>query len=437
MPPKTRYAHSYEPWGVLRGVFTGPVSRADEVLVAGPAGTGKSRACIEKMHLCALKYEGMKGTMVRRTNVSLAATGLVTYREHVAAEAIKAGLVKWFGGSKSEPPAWRYVNGSSITVGGMDDPTKIMSTEYDLAYAQEATELRVKDWEAITTRLRNGRMPYQQLIADCNPDAPFHWLKVRCDEGQTALLNSRHEDNPVYFARGGQLTERGRAYIAKLDALTGVRYRRLRRGEWAAAEGQVYEQWDSAVHLIDRFEVPADWARYWSIDFGFTHPFVCQMWAEDPDGKLYLYREIFKTRRTVDEHAKMIMEIAKDEPRPQRIIADHDAEGRATWSKETGMPTTSARKAVIDGIQAVQRRLRDRTLFLMRDSVYERDAELVDIGHPACTADEVLSYVWAHTGVKDPLIKEEPVKDQDDGMDAMRYVVMDRERKSVGVRFLS
>lgn len=451
--------HRYEPRGVLREIWQGPRARADELLVAGPAGTGKSRGCIEKMHAAACKYPHFRGAMMRKTNVSLTATGQVTYREHVAAEHIAAGLVQWFGGSQSEPPAWRYANGSTITVGGMDNPTKIMSTEYDMVYVQEATELNVKDWEAITTRLRNGRLPYQQLLADCNPDAPHHWLKKRCDEGQTQMLNSRHEDNPVYFNRDGTTTERGRAYMAKLDALTGVRYHRLRKGEWVAAEGQVYEQWDSAVHLIDRFPIPDDWARYWAIDFGFTNPFVLQFWAEDPDGRLYLYREIYRTQRTVDEHAKHALMLVTEptgaqiegehprdairagrrrwtEPRPRRIVADHDAEGRATWAKETGMSTTAASKRKIDGIQAVQRRLRDRRLFILRDSTVERDTDLADAGKPACTAEEVLSYVWDRKGIRDPKIQEEPVKEDDHGMDTMRYLVMDRDRGAGTLRFI-
>lgn len=451
--------HIYEPRGALRGIWQGAQARADELVVCGAAGTGKSRSCIEKMHAAAIKYPYMRGTMLRKTNVSLTATGQVTYREHVAAEHIAAGVVRWFGGSQSEPPAWRYANGSTITVGGMDNPTKIMSSEYDLAYVQEATELTVKDWEAITTRLRNGRMPYQQLLADCNPDAPHHWLKKRADDKRTQMLNSRHEDNPVLFNRDGTATERGRAYMAKLDALTGVRYHRLRKGEWVAAEGQVYEQWDSAVHLIDRFPIPDDWARYWAIDFGFTNPFVLQFWAEDPDGRLYLYREIYKTQRTVDEHAKHALMVVTEptgtqiegehprdairagrrawaEPRPRRIIADHDAEGRATWAKETGMSTTAASKRKIDGIQAVQRRLRDRRLFILRDSTVERDADLSDAGKPACTAEEVLSYVWDRKGIRDPKIQEEPVKEDDHGMDTMRYLVMDRDRGAGTLRFV-
>ena len=93
------------------------------------------------------------------------------------------------------------------------------------------------DWESLTTRLRNGAMPYQQLLADTNPDAPTHWLKRRCDAGRTLLLESRHEDNPSVTAD----------YLARLDRLTGARLWRLRHGRWVSAEGVVYEGWDPAA----------------------------------------------------------------------------------------------------------------------------------------------------------------------------------------------
>jgi phage terminase large subunit len=57
--------------------------------------------------------------------------------------------------------------------------------------------LNQEDWEAIITRLRNWKMPYQQLIGDCNPDSPTHWLKARSGAGgPLVMLESRHEDNP-------------------------------------------------------------------------------------------------------------------------------------------------------------------------------------------------------------------------------------------------
>jgi hypothetical protein len=421
--------HRYVPRGTAVTLFE---SRAPEILVSGPAGTGKSRACLEKLHLLALRHPGMRGLILRKTQVSLSSTALNTWRKYVVPEALVAGLVWFYGGSAEEPAQYRYDNGSSIAVGGMDNPTKIMSSEYDVIYVQEATELTLTDWESATTRLRNGVISFQQLIADCNPDVPTHWLKVRADTGATLLLESRHEENPLYFDAMGRLTEKGTAYIGKLDALTGVRFLRLRKGVWAAAEGLIYEEYDPTVHLIDRFDIPDTWVRWWAVDFGYTNPAVIQWWAQDPDGRLYLYREIYHTKRTVDVLAHQALAQVRDsegqwtEPRPRAIVCDHDAEGRAVLERELGMSTVGATKAVTDGIQAVQARLRPAgdgrpRWFLMRDSLVERDADLVDARKPTCTIEEVVAYIWDTAAGKPP--KETPRKVDDHGMDAGRYVV--------------
>jgi phage terminase large subunit len=430
--------HSYTPRGVLRQVIT---SKDAELLVSGPAGTGKSMACLEKLHLLALTFPGMHGLIVRKTLASLGSTALRTWRQRVVKEALAAKTLVYYGGSSEEPPQYRYANGSMIAVGGMDKPTRIMSSEYDIVYAQEATELTIDDWEAITTRLRYGRMPWQQLLADCNPDTPYHWLKMRVEAGTTAMLESRHEDNPTLFevTLDGEhrVTPFGASYIGKLDALTGVRYLRLRRGIWAAAEGLVYEEWDPAKHLIPRFDVPETWRRFWTVDFGFTNPFVLQWWAIDPDDRLFMYREIYRTQRTVDQHANDAMRLVADElvasrtwrwrePKPSWIVCDHDAEGRAVLERELHMRTKNADKAVTRGIQLVQARLRPAKdghprLFVMRDSTVYRDPELVDAKKPTSTAEEMVGYVWERG--PGGQTKENPAKTDDHGCDAMRYGV--------------
>jgi hypothetical protein len=118
---------------------------------------------------------------------------------------------------------YRYPNGSIIAVGGMDKPSKIMSSEWDMAYVQEGTELNEEDLEMLDIRMRNGVMPYQQIIGDCNPQAPTHWLKKRADRGDLVMLESRHQDNPMLWdmARGDSWTEAGKAYIERLQKLTG------------------------------------------------------------------------------------------------------------------------------------------------------------------------------------------------------------------------
>lgn len=424
----------YRPRGVCRTLFE---DRRGEVLLSGPAGTGKSRACLEKLHLLALKYPGMRGLMVRKTATSLTSTVLVEWRTNVIDKALLSGEVHWYNGSAQEPAQYRYRNGSRIVVGGMDKATRIMSSQYDVAYVNEALELTENDWESITTRLRNGIMPYQQIIADTNPDSEYHWLYLRAQSNQTTMYNCRHEENPLFFNEDGELTPAGRSYIGRLDALTGVRKLRYRDGLWVSAEGTIYEWYDPAVHLIDRFDIPQEWPRYWSIDFGYTNPFVCQMWAEDPDGRLYLYREFYRSQRLVEDHARQILATVTTEgglwcePKPARIICDHDAEDRATLTRHLGLATTAAKKTVSDGIQATQSRYKilpdgKPRIFFMRDSLVERDPGLAHAKKPTCTVEEIPGYVWSPAADGKPN-KEEPLKKDDHGCDAMRYVVAERD----------
>lgn len=406
------------PYGGNASVFC---HRDSEMLLSGPAGTGKSRACLEKLHLCALKYPGMRGLMVRKTRASLTESAMITMDRKVLHELDRVDF-------HTTTQEYRYPGGSVIVVGGLDKATKVMSSEYDLVYVQEATELTEHDWESLTTRLRNGVMPYQQIMGDCNPDAPTHWLKQRCDSGRTVMLESRHEDNPVLWDRRAQgWTEAGSAYIAKLDALTGVRLLRLRKGVWAATEGMVYDGWDRAVHLIDRFDVPVEWTRYWVVDFGYVNAFVWQEWAEDPDGRLYRIREIYRTQRLVEDHAKDIKAATAGSPRPRAVICDHDAEDRATLERHLGIKTIPATKNVSAGIQAVASRLKVQPdgkprLFLLRDSLVYRDPELAEAKRPTCTEEEIDGYVW-----NDKRLKDEPVKEGDHGMDTTRYLIAHRD----------
>jgi hypothetical protein len=466
--PTDQLVHEYIGRGTAVQAFE---CRAPEVLVSGAAGTGKSRGLLEKIHLAMMKYPRAKALLLRKTMASLASTGLQTWQEFVVAEALLSGEVTYFGGSVREPPQYRYANGSMVAIGGLDNPTKVMSSEYDIVYIQESTELNVKDWEFVSTRLRNGRMPYQQILADANPDAPTHWLKQRCDRGVCVMFNSVHEENPRLFAEVSagtpgakqwnnagrstwlKVTEAGAAYMARLDALTGVRKLRLRDGLWVAAEGLIYEAFRPNEHVIKRFPIPADWPRFWSVDFGFVNPFVLQCWAQDPDGRLIMYREIYRTGRTVDEHAFDIMaevstpdpdwvqpKLGPDgkpfqlmahhgriwtEPRPVKIITDHDAEGRRTFERHIGQGTKHADKRVTEGIQQVNRRLRKQEsgfagLFLMENSVVFRDETLIGDGRPASTIEEIPGYVWLKRGiaggtVNDKKLQDEPLKENDHG----------------------
>jgi PBSX family phage terminase large subunit len=423
--------HRYRPVGSALELFK---SKEPEVVLSGAAGTGKSRACLEKLHAMALRNDYLRALIVRKTAASLGSTALVTFKDHVAVEALAAGEMKFYGGSKQIAAGYIYGNGSEIIVGGIDKASRIMSSEYDVIYVQEATELTEDDWESLTTRLRNGRTSFQQIIGDCNPQAPHHWMKRRSDLGRTEMIYCRHEDNPRLYDND-QWTGEGQKYLDRLNALTGVRRERLRFGRWAAAEGLIYDTFETDVHINKAIlSPPQDWPRYLSIDFGYTNPFVCQWWAEDADGRLYLYKEIYMSHRLVEDHAAVIRKNMLVAGKPdgviRAVVCDHDAEGRATLERKLGVTTIAANKVVAEGIQAVQERMNVAAdglprLLLCRDAVIERDKELDEARKPTSTLDEISEYVWDPrvSQATSALLREVPLKQNDHGMDAMRYLV--------------
>src|SRR5690349_2127178 len=266
---------TYTAYGAASQLFE---CKEPEVVLDGPAGTGKSRSMLEYLNYWAMEYPRCRLLMTRKTRRSLTESGMVTLDQKVLHPAQRVRFM-------SSMQQYQYPNGSIIAVGGLDKPSKIMSSEWDIIYIQEATEVTEDDWEACSIRLRNGKLPVQQLIADCNPDKSTHWLKQRAQSGGTLMLETRHEDNPTLFDRNGNMTAAGERYLSKLDRLTGVRYLRYRKGLWVAAEGMVYEDsWDAARILVSHFPIPRDWPRYLAVDFGYTHPFVCLWAAQDPDG---------------------------------------------------------------------------------------------------------------------------------------------------------
>lgn len=421
---------AYQPHGTARELmyYKGP-----EVLMSGPAGTGKSRACLEKLHILAEKYPGMRALILRKTRESLTQAALVTYENEVVPE----GHPVLSGPKRNMRQSYRYPNGSEIVVGGLDKSQKVMSTQYDIAYIQEAIEVDENDWENVTTRLRNGVLPYQQLMADTNPSYPTHWLKKRCDAQRCKMFDTPYSDNPVYWDhRNNTWTPAGAVYIEKLDNLTGARYYRLRKGLWVAAEGAVYDLWDPNVHIVDRFDPPFDWLRIWSVDFGFTNPFVWHNWVISPDDEMFLYQEYYHTGKLVEDVCPEIRVATLGQPKPQVIVCDHDAEDRETFKRHIGLQTKAAFKSVSPGLQAVSARMkldvrgRPKIAIMRGTLIHPPDPALRDKKLPLCTSEEVDGYIWDVSGGQKK--GDQPLKENDHGQDAKRYAVAFKDKVGGG-----
>lgn len=414
--------YGYHPYGAA---LTGWRSRRRELVLAGPAGTGKSVLCLHKLHKCAKKYPNMRALVCRKTRESITQTAMVSYEKKVLRPGWLGDTIVW----RTSEQEYRYFNGSIIAVGGLDKASKIMSSEWDMIYVQEATELTEEDWGTLTTRLRNGKMPYQQLIADCNPSYPTHWLKQRADRGEVLMLESRHEDNPTVTPE----------YLASLDKLPGVLRDRLRYGRWAAAEGMVYSEWDAAIHVVSRKQLIA-WnilhsdetinpqgtrRMFAAMDFGWTNPGVLQVYALDADDRAYMIREIYQTERDIDWWLERACAIKQEFPMIEQFICDP---ARPDYIEQLNKYRLNAVGAINDiplGISEVHARLKIAGDGHPRFHVYEfalkeRDESRVSAHRPFCFSMEIDAYAWPKSKDGQP-VKEVPVKVDDHSMDTARY----------------
>jgi phage terminase large subunit len=316
-------------------------NRAPELLACGPAGTGKSRACLEKIHICAQKYPGMRGLICRKTRESLTETALVTFETKV----LPANHYLLRGPRRSHRQVYRYSNGSEIIVGGLDKSEKIMSSEYDIAYVQEAIELEENDWENVISRLRHGKMAYHQLVGDTNPSFPGHWLKLRADRGLVTMVNTRHEDNPAYFDPASKTwTQLGHDYLMRLDRLTGHRRSRLRDGLWVAAEGARFPMLDDQVHrfkMRERFTygIPPTWRLIIGLDYGKAAPYACLWIAIDFNGDVYVYREDYEAQLSPWTQGQRIVNLTKSTEVIDVLYADP-----AAWSAPANLDPNKAKE---------------------------------------------------------------------------------------------
>ena len=336
---------------------------------------------------------------------------------------------------------FEYPNGSRIVYGGMFDAQQreairsvagANGSGVDGALLEEASAFTEADFEEIIGRMRGKAAGWTQIALYTNPDSETHWINQRLVRpflaGARTLPGSDGKlSMSCYFPRPEDNPTLEPTYIAGLRALTGVRRARLYEGRWVRAEGTVYDCWEPEKYLIDAFPIPPQWRRIRSQDFGFVNPRVCLWIAIDHDGGMFVYREIYRTKQRASEHAKEVVRKSGKEVF-EVTVCDHDADERAEM-EAAGIITVAAMKDVTTGIQAVTDRIAAGRLHIFREALVEPDQELMEAHKPYCTAHEFDNYVWDRKP-DGSISKEAPKKENDHGMDALRYAVMYEDKQN-------
>lgn len=289
--------------------------------------------------------------------------------------------------------------GRNVYFRSADNPERLRGPNLSWFYGDEFALVRAETWDILIGRIRVGK-PRGWITT--TPKG-YNWIYRRWVKDPLPgyeIIRARTEENKHLPAE----------YIEDLKAsYVGEFARQELDGEFTLFEGLVYAEYRSALHSPD-FQTTEGMTFVRAIDYGYTNPFVCLFGAVDEDGRLYIYDEHYASKKLIKDH---VQEIKKREGKFSWTVADHDAQDNAEMRSQ-GIPTINARKNVIEGIQRVKARL-----------MVQGDGRPRLFIHPRCenTIRELQSYQWQESkeGRND---KEEPVKENDHTMDALRYMVM-------------
>lgn len=124
--------------------------------------------------------------------------------------------------------------------------------------------------------------------ATCNPYGVGHnWVKARFIDPMPRGTVITDEQGRERVAIHGEiwenihLLENDPGYLKSLQAQSGVKRKAWLEGDWDIVAGGMFDDvWDSSVHIVEPFEIPATWKIDRSFDRGSSKPYSVGFWAE-------------------------------------------------------------------------------------------------------------------------------------------------------------
>lgn len=279
----------------------------DEIFFGGARGGGKTDAMLGKFAIKQQIYgKDCIGVFFRKTREDL--------KEAIErSKDIYGPMGAIYTDQKKQ---WVFPSGARLKFEYLErdkDAQNYQGHNYTDLFFEELTNWSSPDpINKLRATLRSGAGVPCQFHATGNPGGPGHqWVKARyidpCPDGYQILyedfenpftgeisrqsrvfIPSKLSDNPTLMQDAG--------YVARLHQSGSKELvRAWLHGDWDIVEGAFFDCWIPQKHILRPFEVPKDWTRFRSCDWGSSKPFSVGWWAivqdtfETPEGQ-YLPR---------------------------------------------------------------------------------------------------------------------------------------------------
>jgi|TARA_R100001460_G_scaffold28922_3_gene57633 hypothetical protein len=396
-----------------------------DVLYGGAAGGGKSYA----MLVDPLRYAHRKAhraLILRRSMPEL--------REMI--DKSRELYPQAFPGAKFREveKLWNFPSGAKVEFGFLErdaDVYRYQGQAYSWIGFDEITHLPTEfAWNYLASRLRTTDPEIKTYLrCTANPGGVgSQWVKKRYIEPVEHNTSFEGKDGlsrkfiPAKLADNPYLSEDG-VYEQMLKSLPPIQRRQLLEGNWDVAEGAAFVEFDPTVHVITPFELPINWERVKSVDYGYAAESCC-LWGilDINDGTLIIYRELYKKGLTGEELGSIITDMEMEDPFSVNGVLD-----TAAWAK-TGTTGPTVGESLVRAGHKLRRADKNRIQGKIQIHEY---LKVKENGRPRLqifnTCPNLIRELQSI-----PLSKTNPedvdTHASDHAYDALRYMIMSRPR---------
>lgn len=286
-------------------------SAADEVVYGGAKGGGKSCALVMETLAYGLENSGAQMYIFRETFDDLEANIIREWKEKVPKELYK------YNESKHEAT---LLNGTSVKfryIRNFADAEGYQGRSMDFIGVDELTKHEKRSIQVLLSCLRSPKGFKPTFRGTCNPGGIGHaWVKedyidaTNYGENVTycPVTGNRRQFIPAKVYDNVVLMQNDPNYVKRLENLPEKEKKAFLYGDWDIFDGQYFGEWKRDIHVIKPFNIPLEWTRFLSMDYGMD---MCAVywWAVDTFGTCYVYKELHEPKLILSKAAERIVEL--------------------------------------------------------------------------------------------------------------------------------
>ncbi|MEM3038636.1 MAG: terminase family protein [Thermoplasmata archaeon] len=223
----------------------------------------------------------------------------------------------YFGHCETEEDVHKY-DTMEINLLTMDELTSF--TEFQYLYLA---------FERVRRSILDDSLPAIVRCAGTPGGIGHAWVKKRFvdpwKDGGKIIIGRGENKRMMIFATLADNPYIDPTYRNALEALPEAERKAKLFGDFDAYQGQVFEEFrdrhypgepEHAIHVIDPFEVPSWWPRIVVGDWGYRAMTWIGFGAISPDGRLYVYHELYWYKTKIQEWGAILREyVERENPR--------------------------------------------------------------------------------------------------------------------------